>query len=174
MKLTGSKTSTAAALTLSVHSHATRVPVRTARITDLLMHATRDPPGTPFTSSWLPPGAKSLRTSLDVAAPNVAAPLHRHEPHIHRGHFGVAPALGLREQLFQRMRQQLIRGGILAPAHELRRGDLVEDGRQLMEGAERAQDVVLEQLHHALKASPVSTHQADLVGSSLRDGVRNF
>ena len=45
----------------------------------------------------------------------------------------VAPALGLREQLLQRMRQQLIRRGVLAPAHELAGGDLVEDRRQLME-----------------------------------------
>ena len=50
----------------------------------------------------------ALRASLNVAAANITAPLHRHQTHVHRGYLGVSPALGLREQLLQRMREQLI------------------------------------------------------------------
>src|SRR6202795_5013244 len=70
--------------------------------------------------------------------------------------------------------QQLIRGGVLAPAHELAGGDLVEDRRQLMERAGGSQDVVLEQLNYALEAPPVAADERDLVGTTLRDGVRNL
>ena len=72
------------------------------------------------------------------------------------------------------MRQQLIRRGVLAPAHQLAGGDLVEDRGQLMQRSDRTQDVVLEQLYYALETPSVAAHERDLVRTTLRDGVRNL
>src|ERR1700676_1936705 len=148
--LTGSNTTTAPALTLMVHNTAVTIAVRRRCITQLLISGgrTADNSG----PSWLTPRSQRVRASLDVAAADIPAALHRYQPHVHRGSLGVTPALGLRQQLLQRMRQQLIRRGVLAPAHELAGGDLVEDCRQLMERADGTQDVVLEELHYALEA----------------------
>src|SRR5438105_7459022 len=123
--------------------------------------------------SWLTPCAQGVRASLDVTAADIAPALHRHQTHVHRGRLRVASALRLREQLLQRMRQQLIRRGVLAPANQLASGDLVEDRSQLMQRSDGAQDVVLEQLYYALETPSVAAHERDLVRTTLRDGVRN-
>src|SRR2546427_1471550 len=188
--LSGSNTTTAPALTLRVHNAPAMIPVRPRYIANSSFNSSEpcsrptrasginpralDAPTASSGPSWLAPRAKGVRASLDVAAADIAATLHRHQTHVHRGHLGVPTALGLREQLLQRMRQQLIRHGILAPAHELAGGNLVEDGRQLMVGTHGTQDVVLEQLHDALEASSVAAHERDLVHTTLRDGVRDF
>ena len=120
------------------------------------------------------PCSEGVRTPFDVAAADIPAALHRYQTHVHRGHLGVAPALRLRKELLQRVREQLIRRGILSSAHELPGSDLVEDCGQLMQGAYGTQDVVLQQLHNTLETAAIAADQCDLVGTTLRDGIRDL
>ena len=94
------------------------------------------------------------------------------ELHVDRGGLRVAQPLAAREQLLERVRQQLVRGHVLPAPEQLAGRDLVEDGRHLVVAASRVfRTSSLESLDGALELAVVAARQSDLMAAHHRDRV---
>ena len=102
------------------------------------------------------------RTTL---APADAAVAQAAEAHVHRGGLGVAQALAAREQLLERVREQLIRRHVLAAREQLTGGDLVEDGGHLVVPGVAGAARRLRAPHGLLERAAVSAHERDLMAA---------
>ena len=95
----------------------------------------------------------------------------RGQLHIDRRGLRVSLPFAPRQHLFERVRQELIRGHVLTTGQQFAGGDLVEDRRHLVEPRPLIQDVALEPSERVLKPIVIAADQGDLVAPPHRDGV---
>ena len=90
------------------------------------------------------------------------------------GGLGIAEPLAARQQLLQRMREQLVREHVLPTAEQLAGRDLVEHGGHLVIAREAIEHVALERLHGVLQATVIPASQCDLMAAHHRHRVGDF
>ena len=78
------------------------------------------------------------------------------ELHVDGDGLSVALALAARQQLLERVREELIGDHVLATREQLASRDLVQNGGHLVIARQAVQDVVLEALNRLLQATVIS------------------
>src|SRR5687767_9863505 len=70
--------------------------------------------------------------------------------HVHRGGFGISQALAAGQELFERVREQLIRGHVLSAPEQFAGRNLVENRGHLVIPGQTVDDVALERSNGVL------------------------
>src|ERR1700674_4902439 len=100
---------------------------------------------------WLAPRAQVIGGAPDQIRPSGASITHPEQSHVHRGGFGVAHPLAAREELLERMREQLVGRHVLPAREQFTGGDFVQDGGHFVVPREGVSDVLLEPLDRLLQ-----------------------
>src|SRR5438105_228549 len=90
------------------------------------------------------------------------------QPHVHGGCLAIAHAFAARQQLFECVRKQLIRGDVLPSGQHFASSDFVENGSEFVIARPRIDDIILKFLDGLLHWTAVASHQRDLIACNLR------
>ena len=107
------------------------------------------------------------RSSAKCAIRGVAVP-PRDELHVERRRFRISLPLAPREQLLERVRQQLVGRHVLPASQQLAGRNLVENGGHLVIRRAAVQHVSFECIDGTLELTVVAAHQADLMTAHHR------
>src|SRR5438094_210311 len=122
----------------------------------------------------LPPCTEIVRGTADQTPASGFATAHAQQLHVHRCHFGITGSFTTGQELFQRMREQLIRGHILTPREQFAGSHFVQNRSHFMIARRGVEHIVFERLRSLLQVAVVAAHERDLMTANLGDRIRQL